>query len=136
MSSADGVTRTVAREARRTRRSPPLALACLVAALAALAGCHREAPTELGPGSAEPAAAPATWTFARGGERVELERDTDFIAASGVQAPRASVTDAEVVFVGYGIEAPEYNWDDFKGVDVRGKVLLVLNNDPDWDPEL
>src|SRR5213078_4063838 len=61
------------------------------------------------------AAAPATWTFARGGERVELERDTDFIAASGVQAPRASVTDAEVVFVGYGIEGAEYNWDDFKG---------------------
>jgi Zn-dependent M28 family amino/carboxypeptidase len=82
------------------------------------------------------AAAPAKWTFTRGGERVELERDTDFVAASGVQAPRASVTDADVVFVGYGIEAPEYNWDDFKGVDVRGKVLLVLNNDPDWDPEL
>jgi Zn-dependent M28 family amino/carboxypeptidase len=82
------------------------------------------------------AAAPAKWTFARGGERVDLERDTDFVASSGVQAPRASVADAELVFVGYGIEAPEYNWDDFKGVDVSGKVLLVLNNDPDWDPEL
>jgi Zn-dependent M28 family amino/carboxypeptidase len=67
---------------------------------------------------------------------VHARRDTDFVAASGVQAPRASLADAEVVFVGYGIEAPEYNWDDFKGVDVRGKVLLVLNNDPDWDPEL
>jgi len=40
------------------------------------------------------------------------------------------------VFVGYGIEAPEYQWDDFKGVDVKGKVLVMLNNDPDWDPKL
>ena len=82
------------------------------------------------------AALPAKWTFTRGTERVELERGTEFIAASGVQAARASVENAEVVFVGYGIEAPEYNWDDFKGVDVSGKVLLVLNNDPDWDPDL
>ena len=41
-----------------------------------------------------------------------------------------------LVFVGYGIEAPEYKWDDFKGVDVKGKVLVMLNNDPDWDPKL
>jgi Zn-dependent M28 family amino/carboxypeptidase len=82
------------------------------------------------------AAAPAKWTFARGANRVALERDTDFVASSGVQAPRASVDGAEVVFVGYGIQAPEYDWDDFKGVDVSGKVLLMLNNDPDWDPSL
>ncbi len=82
------------------------------------------------------AAAPAKWTFERGTERVALERDTDFVATSGVQAPRATVDGAEVVFVGYGIEAPEYDWDDFKGVDVSGKVLLMLNNDPDWDPAL
>ena len=37
---------------------------------------------------------------------------------------------------GYAIQAPEYGWDDFKGVDVRGKVLVVLNSDPDWDPAL
>ena len=40
------------------------------------------------------------------------------------------------MFVGYGIQAPEYQWDDFKGVDLKGKVLLMLNNDPDWDPSL
>src|SRR5262249_43087480 len=40
------------------------------------------------------------------------------------------------VFVGYGIQAPEFGWDDFKGQDLRGKVLLMMNNDPDWDPEL
>jgi Zn-dependent M28 family amino/carboxypeptidase len=79
---------------------------------------------------------PAKWRFKRGDASVELERNTDFIAASGVQQPRASLDGAELVFVGYGIEAPEYSWDDFKGVDVAGKVLVMLNNDPDWDPEL
>src|SRR2546422_5239137 len=40
------------------------------------------------------------------------------------------VADGEVVFVGYGIEAGEWQWDDYKGADVRGKVLLMLVNDP------
>ena len=44
-----------------------------------------------------------------------------------------SDVDADIVFVGYGIEAPEYNWDDYKGVDVRGKVLLMLVNEPPSD---
>ncbi|MEE9571360.1 MAG: M28 family peptidase, partial [Gammaproteobacteria bacterium] len=60
----------------------------------------------------------------------------DFIAASGIQAPDAVIDEAEVVFVGYGIQAPEYDWDDYEGLDVSGKVLLMLNNDPDWDSEL
>jgi Zn-dependent M28 family amino/carboxypeptidase len=80
--------------------------------------------------------APPTWSFSRAGSAVELERSTDFVAASGVQAETAEIRDAELVFAGYAIQAPEYDWDDFKGVDVRGKVLVVLNNDPDWDPEL
>ena len=41
--------------------------------------------------------------------------------------------DADIVFVGYGIEAPEYQWDDYKGVDVKGKVLLMLVNEPTSD---
>jgi len=44
--------------------------------------------------------------------------------------------DAELVFVGYGIHAPEQEWDDYKGVDLTGKVLLVMNNDPSTDPNL
>lgn len=80
--------------------------------------------------------APATWRFDRQGTSVELARSTDFIAASGLQAPSAGVENAEVVFAGYAIVAPEYDWNDFKDVDVRGKVLIVLNNDPDWDPAL
>ncbi len=80
--------------------------------------------------------APATWEFSRPGGKVALARWDDFIAVSGVQAPAAELKDAEVVFVGYGIQAPEYGWDDFKGVDLKGKVLLMLNNDPDWDEAL
>ena len=79
---------------------------------------------------------PDAWTFSRGGERLDLDQGEEFIVASGVQRERAAVDGAEVVFVGYGIEAPEHDWDDFKGADLEGKVLLMLNNDPDWDPEL
>jgi Zn-dependent M28 family amino/carboxypeptidase len=80
--------------------------------------------------------APQVWRFARGGAAVELERGTDFVASSGLQAEAAELRDAELVFAGYAIQAPEYEWDDFKGTDLRGKVLVVLNNDPDWDPAL
>ena len=82
------------------------------------------------------AEAPETWRFTRGGGAIELARSTDFVASSGVQAPTAEIRGAELVFAGYAIQAPEYGWDDFKGVDVRGKVLVVLNSDPDWDPAL
>ena len=79
---------------------------------------------------------PATWDFSGKGGKVSLALGDEYIAGSGVQTPRASFDDAQVVFVGYGIEAPEFKWDDFKGVDVKGKVLVMLNNDPDWDPKL
>jgi len=77
-----------------------------------------------------------TWRFTRADGAVDLQRGTDFVASSGLQEPLAEVRDAELVFVGFGIQAPEYGWDDFKGVDVRGKVLVMLNSDPDWDPAL
>jgi Zn-dependent M28 family amino/carboxypeptidase len=82
------------------------------------------------------ASMPDTWTFTKGGSKLDLKVSDEFIAASGVQAETAAIENAEVVFVGYGIEAPEFQWDDYKGVDLEGKVLLMLNNDPDWDPEL
>jgi Zn-dependent M28 family amino/carboxypeptidase len=97
------------------------------------AGGSYEQPVELVGITAAP---PAKWAFTGAGSAVELERTTDFVAASGVQADKAEIRDAELVFAGYEIQAPEYGWDDFKGVDVRGKVLVVLNNDPDWDPAL
>ena len=79
---------------------------------------------------------PAQWTFAGKGGDVSLKLSDDYIAGSGVQTGTAGFKNADLVFVGYGIEAPEYQWDDFKGVDVKGKVLVMLNNDPDWDDKL
>jgi Zn-dependent M28 family amino/carboxypeptidase len=79
---------------------------------------------------------PKTWSFQGKNERVDLNWRDDYIAFSGQQSESVSVDDAELVFVGYGIQAPEYKWDDFKGMSLKGKVLVMLNNDPDWDPEL
>ena len=79
---------------------------------------------------------PDSWTFKGHGKSVRLKHWDQFIASSGVQADRAEVNNAELVFVGYGIQAPEYDWDDYKGMDLTGKVLVMMNNDPDWDPEL
>ncbi len=58
------------------------------------------------------------------------------MAVSGQAAADVAVKDAELVFVGYGIQAPEYQWNDFKDTDVRGKILVVMNNDPEDDPQL
>jgi len=56
----------------------------------------------------------------------------EFVAYDQTQQSQSDV-DADIVFVGYGIEAPEYNWDDYKNTDVRGKVLLMLVNEPPSD---
>jgi Zn-dependent M28 family amino/carboxypeptidase len=65
-----------------------------------------------------------------------FEAPTDYTAVAGSPDATAAWDEAEVVFVGYGINAPEQKWDDFQGVDVRGKVLLVMNNDPSTDDEV
>jgi Zn-dependent M28 family amino/carboxypeptidase len=57
---------------------------------------------------------------------------TDYIAASYRAQPRVSVANSEIVFVGYGINAPERGWNDYAGLDVRGKTVVILVNDPDW----
>jgi Zn-dependent M28 family amino/carboxypeptidase len=54
---------------------------------------------------------------------------TDFVAASGIDDATVSIG-APVVFVGYGIVAPEYKWNDYAGIDVKGKIVLVMVNDP------
>jgi Zn-dependent M28 family amino/carboxypeptidase len=71
-----------------------------------------------------------------GGQTLALAFGEEMMAHAGAQRERTAWRDAEVVFVGYGITAPEFAWDDFKGLDVRGKVLLVMNNDPEDDPAL
>jgi Zn-dependent M28 family amino/carboxypeptidase len=82
------------------------------------------------------ASQPDSWTFDSADVSMTLKQWDDFIVGSGVQEERAAIDGAEIVFVGYGIQAPEYDWDDYKGADLTGKVLLMMNNDPDWDPEL
>jgi len=63
------------------------------------------------------------------GDAVALKWTEDYVAGNQTQSDAVDV-DAPIVFVGYGIEAPEYKWDDFKGVDVKGKVVLVIVNEP------
>src|SRR5882672_4016816 len=79
---------------------------------------------------------PQAWSFTTKSGPVDLKLGDDYIAGSGVQTNSAGFDNADLVFVGYGIEAPEYKWNDFKGIDVKGKVLVMLNNDPDWDDKL
>jgi Zn-dependent M28 family amino/carboxypeptidase len=69
-------------------------------------------------------------TFAKGSEKLTLKWRDEVVAWSKHVAPSASVANTDVVFVGYGVEAPEYNWNDFKDVDVKGKTIVVLVNDP------
>lgn len=63
------------------------------------------------------------------GSAIDLKPLSDYVAFNESQQAESDV-DADIVYVGYGIEAPEYNWDDYKGVDVKGKVLLMLVNEP------
>ncbi|NGM49556.1 M28 family peptidase [Caulobacter sp. 602-2] len=55
------------------------------------------------------------------------------IRAAMTNVDKVSIKDAPLVFVGYGVKAPERNWDDFKGVDLKGKIAVVLINDPDFE---
>ena len=66
------------------------------------------------------------------GQKLDLKPLDDYVAYDQTQQPESNI-DAEIVYVGYGIEAPEYHWDDYKGVDVKGKVLLMLVNQPPSD---
>jgi Zn-dependent M28 family amino/carboxypeptidase len=80
--------------------------------------------------------APDGWTFEGNGKSLTLDFYDDFMINGDNQQPQPSVENAEVVFAGYGIQAPEFGWDDYKNIDVTGKVVLLMNNDPDWDPDL
>ncbi len=71
-----------------------------------------------------------TAEFTVNGHAVPAQFKKDFIAFSQHYASIVDVKDSDIVFVGYGVSAPEYNWDDYKGVDVKGKTVLMLVNDP------
>lgn len=71
-----------------------------------------------------------TASFTAGGKKIDLKFPQDYVAVSRRFVPESKVEDSDVVFVGYGVVAPEYGWDDYKGVDVRGKTIVMLINDP------
>lgn len=68
----------------------------------------------------------------KSGAEIPLKFADDYIANDDTHAMKSEI-DAPLVYVGYGIEAPEYHWDDYKGTDVKGKVLLMLVNEPPSD---
>ena len=65
-----------------------------------------------------------------GGATIDLEPKKDIVAWTVQPVPEIRVTNSDVVFVGYGVIAPEYGWDDYKGVSVKGKTIVMLVNDP------
>jgi Zn-dependent M28 family amino/carboxypeptidase len=67
-----------------------------------------------------------------GGRTIPLQGVRDYIASSRRVTPEVTVSNSELVFVGYGVVAPEYGWDDYKDVDVRGKTIVMLVNDPGY----
>jgi Zn-dependent M28 family amino/carboxypeptidase len=80
----------------------------------------------------ETLATPGAMTISGGAAPVTLSYRTDFVANSYQVQPRVDLQNSEMVFVGYGINAPERGWNDYAGVDVRGKTVVILVNDPDW----
>jgi Zn-dependent M28 family amino/carboxypeptidase len=71
-------------------------------------------------------------TFTGGKTPVTAQYAKDYVAFSYRVQPKTAVKDSDVVFVGYGINAPEKGWNDYAGLDVKGKTVVVLVNDPDW----
>jgi Zn-dependent M28 family amino/carboxypeptidase len=72
-------------------------------------------------------------TFTGGKTPISLAYGGDMVVGSYREVPRTQIKDSDVVFVGYGINAPEKGWNDYAGLDVRGKTVIILVNDPDYD---
>jgi Zn-dependent M28 family amino/carboxypeptidase len=69
-------------------------------------------------------------SFVVGDKTMDLKYPDDFVASSARLQPEINIEKSDLVFVGYGVVAPEYGWDDYKNVDVRGKTLVMLIGDP------
>jgi Zn-dependent M28 family amino/carboxypeptidase len=69
-------------------------------------------------------------SFVIGDKTMDLKYPDDFVASSARLQPEIKIDKSDLVFVGYGVVAPEYGWDDYKNVDVKGKTLLMLIGDP------
>lgn len=74
-------------------------------------------------------------TVTGGAQPMTFNYRSDMVAASYRAQPRVSFDNSDIVFVGYGINAPERGWNDYAGVDVRGKTVVILVNDPDWQAQ-
>jgi len=73
-------------------------------------------------------------TLNLGGTSISLAQGTDIAVRAPMNGAKSvALASAPLVFVGYGVTAPERGWDDFKGVDVRGKIIVLLINDPDFE---
>ena len=84
-------------------------------------------------------ASDAVLTFSGSNYDAKLEYATEMMVGSQQQIPTTSISDSELVFVGYGVVAPERNWNDYAGIDVVGKTVVILVNDPGYatqDPEV
>lgn len=79
--------------------------------------------------------APAKLEVARGGASQPLVLAKDIYLSTLLPKDRAVIANAPMVFVGYGVNAPERGWDDFKGADLKGKVAIFLVNDPDFEAQ-
>ncbi len=69
-------------------------------------------------------------SFEAGGKTMLMSFPSDYVAFAPRTRREVNIDKSELVFVGYGVQAPEYGWDDYKGLDVRGKTLVMLINDP------
>lgn len=78
----------------------------------------------------------AKLTLRQGGRSVQsFEFGPDFVVSPYAAFTEIDIKDAELVYVGYGIQAPEEGWDDYKGLDVKGKILVFKNSDPSSFPD-
>jgi hypothetical protein len=77
----------------------------------------------------------ATMSITVGGQRRALVQQKDVSALALRPVDRVKIEHAPLVFVGYGVTAPERGWDDYKGVDLKGKVAVYLINDPDFEAQ-
>ncbi len=75
----------------------------------------------------------AALSITLGGETRRLAQGADVMVLTQRPVERVKIDEAPLVFVGYGVDAPERGWDDFKGVDLKGKVAVFLINDPDFE---
>jgi len=71
----------------------------------------------------------------RNGKAMSFAYGSEYVIGSYREAPKTNIKQSDIVFVGYGIVAPEKGWNDYAGVDVKGKTVVVMVNDPDFENE-